>query len=864
MASRKSFLICFLMMVFIPGCASTINESKPVWKIKQTVTSEPLGADIYWGKTQSNLKKTEYKTPHSKSVSGKTWESWCYQVKKEGCYDSEVICRDVTPGNRYVYFKLKPVEREVSLIIEKASESNKFFDCLRYYWQLRDYEPFHADVAELKERLDRMLSQIREETSSLITKNEIDDAIILNCLAGRLWANHPAVRDSLHDVFKRKSSHLMSISKEYENVAGEKRAAMALLYALSAWRVSPNNKAAEKRVEALFSKVNNFYSPKIAIQYSPSFSELLRKKYDDQFKLLAIEKDIRLSIDSSSSSASPFDIIIELDLKDLGITHERQRNTEYSTYRAGYQNVPNPAWVDTHARYQQALAMLQSYRSSGPLDFGQLIIMDAINKRRQELSRIPQYHQEPIYQSYQIAKETHVFQPFMSINYSVVDMKHKMVLKEATFDEKTIVTKMAIDGAHPEDVKGFTNCRVTDKDKENTFYNFLDPKINAICDELLQTASIALLYRAKDSFVNDNSEAARDYFVAHNLLSREYINDRINSDTANGTINRELAALKRMLKLGAEETPPKVDLAPHTTMLLDLLPIRSKIDKSLNEMHKIDFPKLYGMLDTSSICIETAFHGAPLPGEFDILSSAFEYWDANSVEYISRQGLLEKRKIPIKLTHVKTDQTAKRPVQTGHELSAQEVMRRCSPGVVVVKTLFGTGSGFVIDAEGLVLTNYHVVKDARDIVVTLSDKRTLIGEAVHRSIAKDLALIKLRAKELPAIALGSAHDLEVGETVLAIGAPGGVLEQTVTKGIVSAIRRIKSESAAMTEVLYIQTDAAINPGSSGGPLLNMRGQVVGVNTMKISGSMIEGLGFAIAIDEAIDQIRRHLDRRQKR
>ena len=239
MVSRKSFLIGILMLVFIPGCAGTIHEQKPVGKIKQTVTSELPGADIYWGKTQSNLQKTGYKTPYSKSISGKTWESWCYQVKREGYYDSEVICKDVTAGNRYVYFKLKPVEREVSLLIEKASKSNKFFDCLCYYWQLRDYEPFHADVAEFKVRLDRMVSQVQEETFSLITENQIDDAIILNCLSGRLWADHPAVRDSLNDVLKRKSSHLMSISKEYENVAGEKRAAIALLYALSAWRVSP-------------------------------------------------------------------------------------------------------------------------------------------------------------------------------------------------------------------------------------------------------------------------------------------------------------------------------------------------------------------------------------------------------------------------------------------------------------------------------------------------------------------------------------------------------------------------------------------------------------------------------------------------
>ena len=139
-------------------------------------------------------------------------------------------------------------------------------------------------------------------------------------------------------------------------------------------------------------------------------------------------------------------------------------------------------------------------------------------------------------------------------------------------------------------------------------------------------------------------------------------------------------------------------------------------------------------------------------------------------------------------------------------------------------------------------------------MVKTKDGRRFFGVVEAKSISKDLALLKVEAENLPAIPMGSINRVAVGETVVAIGAPGGVdtdvLEQTVTRGIVSAVRQIKSPSNPALEVQYIQTDAAINPGNSGGPLLNMHGQVVGINTQKVVGMSVEGLNFAIAIDEA--------------
>ena len=157
------------------------------------------------------------------------------------------------------------------------------------------------------------------------------------------------------------------------------------------------------------------------------------------------------------------------------------------------------------------------------------------------------------------------------------------------------------------------------------------------------------------------------------------------------------------------------------------------------------------------------------------------------------------------------------------------------------------GSGFVINADGYIVTNNHVVDGATEIRVKLSDGRDLAAKVVGRDPKTDLALLKVEASRLPVIPLGNSGELQVGEAVMAIGNPFG-LEQTVTTGIVSATGRVIGEGPYDN---FIQTDASINPGNSGGPLINTRGQAVGINTAiftQTGGSV--GIGFAIPIDLA--------------
>ncbi|MFQ5461213.1 MAG: S1C family serine protease [Phycisphaerae bacterium] len=201
---------------------------------------------------------------------------------------------------------------------------------------------------------------------------------------------------------------------------------------------------------------------------------------------------------------------------------------------------------------------------------------------------------------------------------------------------------------------------------------------------------------------------------------------------------------------------------------------------------------------------------------------------------------------------------------TSDEKSTIEVFRKAAPSVCFItniehqRLLFslnellipkGTGSGFVYDADGHIVTNYHVIHGADVIEVTLANGSQWPAQLVGYELDKDLAVLKIDAKpeQLKPIPLGTSHDLQVGQKVLAIGNPFG-LDHTLTVGVVSAIgREIESVNGRRIRQV-IQTDAAINPGNSGGPLLDSSGRLIGVNTQITSPSGASaGIGFAVPV-----------------
>ena len=162
----------------------------------------------------------------------------------------------------------------------------------------------------------------------------------------------------------------------------------------------------------------------------------------------------------------------------------------------------------------------------------------------------------------------------------------------------------------------------------------------------------------------------------------------------------------------------------------------------------------------------------------------------------------------------------------------------------------GMGTGFILDKEGHILTNFHVVRDAQKVEVTLSNRKKYKADVIGRDPAHDLAVVKISAAGLTPAVLGDSRNLLVGQKVFAIGNPFG-LNGTMTRGIISSIRPVETPNGPPIDDA-IQTDAAINPGNSGGPLLNSRAEVIGINSMIVTGGTEQsaGVGFAIPINTA--------------
>lgn len=216
--------------------------------------------------------------------------------------------------------------------------------------------------------------------------------------------------------------------------------------------------------------------------------------------------------------------------------------------------------------------------------------------------------------------------------------------------------------------------------------------------------------------------------------------------------------------------------------------------------------------------------------------------------------------MPPLTTGVKPETGEAREPLVGELMTIPQVAKTVTPSVVGIMRYEGNryqatglGSGVIISADetqGYIITNAHVVTSGTDFLVQLYDNTQYDAELVGMDTQSDLAVLRIDAEGLVAAVLGDSDELEVGETVIAIGNPVSLeLSGSVTQGIVSAVnRKIPASGATMN---FIQTDAAINPGNSGGALANQYGQLVGINTMKVTATGYEGIGFAIPITEAI-------------
>ena len=186
------------------------------------------------------------------------------------------------------------------------------------------------------------------------------------------------------------------------------------------------------------------------------------------------------------------------------------------------------------------------------------------------------------------------------------------------------------------------------------------------------------------------------------------------------------------------------------------------------------------------------------------------------------------------------------------EFSVEEIVARAKPAVVYLKSVSKSGSGFLVTETGLLATNAHLARGEQSLLASLAGGQQLDARIVYIDPERDIALAKIDGGDFPHLTLAAAGTVRQGETVVAIGNPGGAMFFSVTKGVVSAIGKFSRAGPGV----WIQTDATINPGNSGGPLLNARGEVIGINTLKLTKQNVTGIGFALSASDLLAVLQR--------
>jgi len=195
---------------------------------------------------------------------------------------------------------------------------------------------------------------------------------------------------------------------------------------------------------------------------------------------------------------------------------------------------------------------------------------------------------------------------------------------------------------------------------------------------------------------------------------------------------------------------------------------------------------------------------------------------------------------------------APREAELKPEPALEDVIARAKPAVVRLKGLSKSGSGFFVTEKGVIATNAHLARGEGSLLAILSSGEQLTAKIIHIDPDRDIALLKVEGSNFPCLTLAATGSVRQGETVIAVGNPGGGMPFTATKGIVSAVGKFPAAGPG----LWIQTDAAINPGNSGGPLLNTGGKVIGINTLKVARSSVSGIGFALSATDLLTVLRK--------
>ena len=506
---------------------------------------------------------------------------------------------------------------------------------------------------------------------------------------------------------------------------------------------------------------------------------------------------------------------INFNVTDSAFKLNAEDSVGYSKYYAGQTQVANPDYDFYAIQYQQALANQQSANYNNSINGGLVNAIIAIqatkraNAAAATLAATPRYNSVPVYQDYEIKQRTLTADCHFQADLQLFDGISASNLCSAPIEGNEKFTFQETAGVNPNDHLSFKNKSAPTGWGESCLEKYVIAQLDEAAVKLSDIYNEATLRRIKDAKMDGHPQAGIELALAF-AYKYEKCRSVEQGNVQDWVSDKEIRDLKDQF---------------------DSLCFENKI---------ISTNQLWDHM-ASEVMSQLGGIVTPLNQ-----SAGEELSKANALGL--QQGQITLAKPTNDLASL-TLRGTKNLTSTTH---VNSTLKTVLDATVTVFTDNGSGSGFVISTNGYLVTNYHVIEGASRVMIAGQDGKKITAEVIDSNEARDLAILKVSEGSWSAVQLGDMDNVGIGDTVFAIGSPGGVdtvLEFTATRGIVSSVREFPSAANPNINVQYIQTDAAINSGNSGGPLVNDAGKVIGVNSSKIVGVGKQGLGFAISVDE---------------
>jgi hypothetical protein len=534
-----------------------------------------------------------------------------------------------------------------------------------------------------------------------------------------------------------------------------------------------------------------------------------------QAKIFSTNADsVSPCVKATATNATTF--FINFNVTDSAFKLSVEDSVGYSKYYAGQTQVANPNYDFYAVQYQQALARQQSANNYNAVNGGLLNAIVAIqasknaNAAAAALASTPRYNSVPVYQDYEIKQRTITADCHFQADLQVFDGISASNLCSTPIDNNEKFTFQETAGVNPNDHLGFKNKSAPTGWGESCLEKYVIAQLDAAAVKLADIYNEATLRRVKDAKMDGHPQAGIDLALAL-AFKFEKCRSVEQGNVQDWVSGKEIRDLK------------------------------DQFDSLCFENKNISRDQLWKHM-ASDVMSQLGGIVTPL--------------NQSVGEELSKANALELQQSQTTLTKPTNDLASLTLVGTKRNLSStthvSSALKAVLAATVTVFTDNGSGSGFVISTNGYLVTNYHVIEGASRLLIAGQDGKKITAEVVDSNEARDLAILKVSEGSWSAVPLGDMDNVGMGDTVFAIGSPGGVdtvLEFTATRGIVSSVRDFPSAANPNIKVQYIQTDASINSGNSGGPLVNDAGKVIGVNSSKIVGVGKQGLGFAISVDE---------------